>query len=84
MAFPAEGVGMSAAWRNLARKAGGAVAPDGSAYVLHTRAGGSADNINQTYTVNLSTEVRNGTWRLRVRDAASLDIGRIDGWTLTL
>jgi len=60
------------------------VAPDGSAYTLHNRSGGSADNINQTYTVNVSTEVRNGTWRLRVRDAASQDVGRIDSWTLSL
>jgi Zn-dependent metalloprotease/subtilisin-like proprotein convertase family protein len=60
------------------------VAPDGSTYVLHNRAGGSADNINQTYTVNLSSEVRNGTWTLRVQDAATVDTGRIDSWTLTL
>ncbi|HEX6869729.1 MAG TPA: proprotein convertase P-domain-containing protein [Micromonosporaceae bacterium] len=60
------------------------IAPDGSAYVLHNRAGGSADNINQTYTVNLSTEVRNGTWKLRVQDAATADTGYIDSWTLTL
>ncbi|HVK24280.1 MAG TPA: proprotein convertase P-domain-containing protein [Actinokineospora sp.] len=60
------------------------VAPDGSAYVLHNRAGGSADNINQTYTVNLSSEAKNGTWRLRVQDAASADVGRIDTWTLTV
>ncbi len=60
------------------------IAPDGTAYVLHNRAGGSADNINQTYTVNLSTEVRNGTWTLRVQDAATADVGYIDSWTLTL
>ncbi|MGY0232109.1 proprotein convertase P-domain-containing protein [Longispora urticae] len=60
------------------------VAPDGSTYVLHNRAGGSADNINQTYTVNLSTEVRNGTWKLQVQDAATADVGTIDSWTLTL
>ncbi|HCT75010.1 MAG TPA: peptidase S8, partial [Micromonosporaceae bacterium] len=30
------------------------VAPDGSVYTLHNRTGGSADNINTTYTVNLS------------------------------
>jgi subtilisin-like proprotein convertase family protein len=60
------------------------VAPDGSTYVLHNRAGGSADNINQTYTVNLSSEVRNGTWNLRVQDAAAADVGTIDSWTLTL
>src|SRR4051794_33006758 len=31
------------------------IAPDGSVYVLSNRAGGSADNIDQTYTLNLST-----------------------------
>ena len=46
-------------------------APDGSVYVLHNRTGGSADNIQQTFTVNLSTEPANGLWRLRVRDVAS-------------
>jgi subtilisin-like proprotein convertase family protein len=60
------------------------VAPDGSVYNLHNRSGGSTDNIIQTYTVNLSSEAANGTWTLRVRDAASLDTGRIDTWTLTL
>jgi len=60
------------------------VAPDGSVYVLHNRSGGSADNINQTYTVNLSSEVRNGTWKLRVNDNAYFDTGKIDTWTLTL
>jgi subtilisin family serine protease len=60
------------------------VAPDGSVYNLHNRSGGSADNINQTYTRNLSTEVANGVWTLRVRDAAFLDTGRIDSWTLDL
>ena len=47
------------------------VAPDGSVYVLHNRTGGGADNINQTYTVNLSSEAANGTWKLRVNDNAS-------------
>ncbi|HCT75134.1 MAG TPA: hypothetical protein DGT23_00770 [Micromonosporaceae bacterium] len=61
-----------------------AVAPDGSTYLLHNRTGGSADNIIQTYTVNLSSEAANGTWKLRVRDAASIDTGYINTWTLTL
>jgi secreted trypsin-like serine protease len=60
------------------------VAPDGTLYLLHNRAGGSADNIDTIYTVNLSSEVRNGTWKLRVQDAASLDTGYINTWTLTL
>jgi hypothetical protein len=60
------------------------VAPDGSSHVLHNRAGGSTHDINQTYTVNLSSVQRNGTWRLRVQDAAFGDIGRIDSWTVSL
>jgi subtilisin-like proprotein convertase family protein len=60
------------------------IAPDGSSYLLHNRAGGSTDNIDQIYTVNLSSEPRNGTWRLRVQDAATADVGRIDSWTISL
>ena len=60
------------------------VAPDGSTYLLHNRTGSSTDNIDQTYTVNLSSETRNGTWKLRVQDAASADTGYINSWTLTL
>ncbi|MFD5826345.1 proprotein convertase P-domain-containing protein [Lentzea sp. NPDC060358] len=60
------------------------VAPDGSAYVLHNRSGGSADDIDQTYTVDLSGETSNGTWKLRVNDNAANDVGRIDSWTLNL
>ncbi|MFF3868276.1 proprotein convertase P-domain-containing protein [Micromonospora sp. NPDC001898] len=60
------------------------VAPDGSVYALHNRTGGSTDNINQTYPVNLSSETSNGTWRLRVQDAASGDVGYLNSWTLKL
>ncbi|GAA4971204.1 M4 family metallopeptidase [Actinoplanes utahensis] len=60
------------------------VAPDGSVYTLRSRSGGSADNIDATYTANLSTEAANGTWRLRVQDAASADTGYLNSWTLTL
>jgi PKD repeat protein len=59
------------------------VAPDGSVYVLHNRSGGSADNINQTYTTNLSSEPLNGTWRLRVNDNANADTGYINSWSIT-
>jgi hypothetical protein len=59
------------------------IAPDGSVYILHNRAGGSADNINTTYTVNLSTEVLNGTWKLRVNDNAGGDVGYINSWSVT-
>ena len=60
------------------------IAPDGSAYVLLNRSGGSADDVHQTFTVNASSELANGTWRLRVQDAATFDTGFIDTWTLTL
>lgn len=60
------------------------IAPDGSSYTLHNRTGGSADNINQTYTVNLAGEAPNGTWKLRVRDLEAQDAGTIDTWTLNL
>ena len=59
------------------------IAPDGSAYVLHNYTGNSADNINQTYIVNLSSERLNGTWRLRVTDSSNADTGRIDSWSIT-
>ncbi|WP_030759847.1 S8 family peptidase [Streptomyces sp. NRRL F-2664] len=59
------------------------IAPDGSVYTLHNRSGGSTDNINQVYTVNASSEVANGTWKLRVNDNAGGDTGRIDSWNLT-
>ena len=59
------------------------VAPDGSVYTLHNRSGGSANNIDATYTVNLSSEALNGTWKLRVNDNYSQDTGYIDGWSIT-
>jgi len=59
------------------------IAPDGTAYVLHDRSGGGANNINKTYTVNASSETADGTWRLRVQDTATSDTGFIDSWTLT-
>ncbi|WP_328942761.1 S8 family peptidase [Streptomyces sp. NBC_00250] len=59
------------------------IAPDGSAYTLKGfGTGGSSDNINTTYTVNASSEVANGTWKLRVTDNASVDTGKIDSWAL--
>jgi serine protease len=58
------------------------IAPNGSVFNLHNRSGGSADNIITTYTVNASGSVANGSWRLRVRDAASGDTGYIDSWSL--
>ncbi|WP_371827655.1 S8 family serine peptidase [Amycolatopsis sp. WQ 127309] len=60
------------------------VAPDGSAYRLKNSSGDSSDNINTTYSANVSGEAANGTWTLRVQDVASADTGRIDTWSLTV
>ncbi len=58
------------------------VAPDGSLYVLHNRSGGSADNIDTIYSVDASSEVANGTWKLRVTDHATGDFGTLNVWSL--
>ena len=59
------------------------VAPDGSLYNIHNRTGAGTDNINKTVTLNLSTELLNGTWKLRVNDNAGGDIGYINSWSVT-
>lgn len=58
------------------------VAPDGSTYLLHNGTGSGADNLIGTYTVNASSEVASGSWKLRVYDRASGDVGYIDSWSL--
>jgi subtilisin family serine protease len=61
------------------------VAPDGSTYTLKSSSSSdSADNVNTTYTANLSGETADGTWQLRVQDLYSADTGTINTWTLTV
>jgi Zn-dependent metalloprotease len=60
------------------------LAPDGTAYRLkNSSSSDSADNVNQTYTVNASSEAANGTWKLRVQDVAARDTGYINSFKLT-
>ncbi|MGW7428378.1 S8 family serine peptidase [Streptomyces sp. NPDC054861] len=60
------------------------VAPDGTVRNLKASSSSdSADNVVTTYTVDASSEVANGTWKLQVRDVASGDTGYIDSWGLT-
>ncbi|WP_329123077.1 M4 family metallopeptidase [Streptomyces sp. NBC_01465] len=60
------------------------VAPDGSTYRLkNSSSSDSADNVIATYTVNASTEVANGTWKLKAQDVAAQDVGKINSWSLT-
>jgi subtilisin-like proprotein convertase family protein len=60
------------------------VAPDGTVYQMRNRTGGDTDNIDTVYVADLSGEVANGTWKLRVTDAAAGNHGYIDGWSLNL
>jgi len=60
------------------------VAPDGTEYLLQPRSNDSGDDIHTTYVVNLSSEARNGLWRLRVRDRRVGNTGFIDSWILRL
>jgi subtilisin-like proprotein convertase family protein len=60
------------------------VAPDGSTYLLRNKTGGSSADIHETYTLNLSSEVRNGIWKLRVQDVGFGYTGFIDTWRLNL
>lgn len=60
------------------------VAPDGTAYRLkNSSSSDSADNVQTTYTVNASSEVANGTWKLKVQDVYSGDTGKINNFKLT-
>ena len=67
------------------------VAPDGTAVVLHNHSGGSSDNLARTYSVEEVPALRpligrrvRGTWRLRVRDTARFDVGRLNEWLITV
>ncbi|MFM7808009.1 MAG: proprotein convertase P-domain-containing protein, partial [Planctomycetota bacterium] len=68
--------------------------PAGTVVTLHSRTGGTTDNIVTTYdddgggTIPFSAlsaldgERTAGQWRLRVTDAATTDIGTLNGWSL--
>jgi subtilisin family serine protease/subtilisin-like proprotein convertase family protein len=59
------------------------IAPDGTGYLLLDRAGGGADDVHQTFVVDLADEHVDGTWNLRVQDTAAGDTGTLTGWSLT-
>jgi len=59
------------------------VGPDGTTVTLHSRAGGSADDIKKTFTPSeFAGKSITGAWTLRVSDGASSDAGRLNSWKL--
>jgi subtilisin-like proprotein convertase family protein len=60
------------------------VAPDGTRYRLKSATPGDGRaNVDATYTVDASSELRTGVWKLRVTDAYRFDTGHLDSWSLT-
>ncbi len=65
------------------------VAPSGTAVVLHSRSGGSADNLIKKYTtanvgalLTLRGQSMQGTWKLRVSDREAADVGKLNRWAI--
>ncbi len=68
------------------------IAPDNTTVLLHNRTGGSADNINTTYSITTAAaqsltaftgKNTAGAWKLKVRDLASIDVGTLNSWSVT-
>jgi serine protease len=60
------------------------IAPGGAVYRLHSRTGGTADNLVTAYTRDASSVSANGTWQLRVTDQVAGNAGFINGWSLVM
>ncbi len=61
------------------------LAPNGTSYRLKNSSGSDGtDNVDATYTVNVSSQTANGAWKLQVQDVFSQDSGYLNTWTLTL
>src|SRR5262249_676697 len=65
------------------------VSPAGTTVPLHQGAGGSADNIIQTYTAATRPQLQTlrgqpiqGAWRLRIADLEAADVGKLNRWRL--
>jgi len=58
------------------------ISPSGQISTLHNRTGAGTDNINKSYTVDMTGVESSGVWKLKAVDAARGDAGYIDGWEL--
>lgn len=59
--------------------------PEGTVHTLHNRTGGSADDLIQSWEVDVyNGEAMQGDWTLFVSDNAALDTGTLNSWNLTL
>ena len=65
--------------------------PAGTEVVLHSRSGGSTDNLRATYASadvaalqTLADESAKGDWTLQVQDLAARDVGKLNRWSLDI
>ncbi|MDD8059272.1 S8 family serine peptidase [Shewanella metallivivens] len=59
------------------------ISPTGQTVVLHNKTGGGTDNLNQTYSANMTGVESSGIWTLKAVDSARRDTGYIDTWSLS-
>jgi subtilisin-like proprotein convertase family protein len=62
------------------------IAPDNTQFVVSNRAGGLAHNLvitNQAIT-SFNGHAAAGTWKLKVQDLASQDVGTLNSWSLNI
>jgi M6 family metalloprotease-like protein len=67
------------------------VSPSGAEVLLQAGQGGDADNLVRTFTTSTSPalatlqgQATEGTWRLRIKDTASQDVGKLNSWRLLI
>jgi M6 family metalloprotease-like protein len=65
------------------------VSPAGTEVALHNRSGGSSDNLVRTFTsantppmAALVGQAAAGTWRLKIADVETQDVGKLNQWRL--
>jgi subtilisin family serine protease len=65
------------------------IAPDNKVIILHNNIGGSANDLNKTYSIQELPALRTligkpiqGTWKLRIRDLFRIDVGRFERWRI--
>jgi subtilisin-like proprotein convertase family protein len=67
------------------------VSPLGTLTTLHSRTGGTADNIIKTYDFNNNIQLRGligqqaqGPWRLKISDVVGQDVGKLNKWSIKI
>lgn len=67
------------------------ISPDNTSVFLHSRTGGSSNNIIKNYTMANTNHLQNfrgvsvqGDWRLNISDHAGLDQGKLNRWALKI